>query len=198
MPRRPPQQHDRRCCCCSEAGSLSGVQGILPAGAVLLTADQKEFEAAGQEPDGNGAQNSDRWHRQPSDAVGFAASWLDWQQDAGNLRLGEVRLKLTESITINKNSVYGDASAVSPGGVRLGTAALTSRSFAESDMHQVALFLHEAFKTAVEVQRNSSSKQLKDFMVAAASHPGIKEIKENVGKFSRQFPFPGIEKPGQN
>jgi len=32
-------------------------------------------------------------------------------------------------ITLNKNSVHGDKSAFSPGGVRIGTPALTSRGF---------------------------------------------------------------------
>ena len=30
-------------------------------------------------------------------------------------------------ISINKNSVFGDTSAISPGGIRLGTSALTMR-----------------------------------------------------------------------
>ena len=33
------------------------------------------------------------------------------------------------SITLNKNCVPGDVSAISPGGVRLGTCALTTRGF---------------------------------------------------------------------
>jgi len=37
------------------------------------------------------------------------------------------------SISVNKNTVPGDVSALSPGGVRLGTAALTSRHFKEAD-----------------------------------------------------------------
>lgn len=33
------------------------------------------------------------------------------------------------SITLNKNSVPGDKSAVVPGGIRVGTPALTTRGF---------------------------------------------------------------------
>ncbi len=33
------------------------------------------------------------------------------------------------SITLNKNSVPGDKSAVVPGGIRIGTPALTTRGF---------------------------------------------------------------------
>ena len=46
------------------------------------------------------------------------------------------------SISVNKNAVYGDTSALSPGGVRLGTPALTSRGLTENDMAVVAGLSH--------------------------------------------------------
>ena len=45
------------------------------------------------------------------------------------------------AVTVNKNSVYGDTSALTPGGVRLGTPALTSRGLKEQDFVKVADFL---------------------------------------------------------
>src|SRR6266487_538834 len=56
------------------------------------------------------------------------------------------------SITINKNSIHGDTNMMSPGGVRLGTPALTSRSFKEQDFVRVAEFLHQAVQIALKVQ----------------------------------------------
>ena len=56
------------------------------------------------------------------------------------------------SITINKNAVPGDLSALAPGGVRLGTAALTSRNFKESDFRKVADFLDMAVQIALRIQ----------------------------------------------
>ena len=47
-------------------------------------------------------------------------------------------------ITLNKNAVHGDKSAAAPGGVRLGTPALTSRGMGTEDFEQVAAMLHEA------------------------------------------------------
>ena len=47
-------------------------------------------------------------------------------------------------ITLNKNAVHGDKSAAAPGGVRLGTPALTSRGMGAQDFEQVAAMLHEA------------------------------------------------------
>jgi hypothetical protein len=56
------------------------------------------------------------------------------------------------SITINKNAVPGDLSALAPGGVRLGTAALTSRNFKEGDFRKVADFLDMAVQIALRIQ----------------------------------------------
>ena len=49
-------------------------------------------------------------------------------------------------ITTNKNSVVGDKSAVTPGGIRLGTPALTTRGMKEEDMKVVADFLIKSIK----------------------------------------------------
>jgi len=56
------------------------------------------------------------------------------------------------SITLNKNAVHGDVSAFVPGGVRIGTPALTSRSFKENDFVKVADFLHRAVQIALRIQ----------------------------------------------
>jgi glycine hydroxymethyltransferase len=43
------------------------------------------------------------------------------------------------NIAINKNTVPGDKSALTPGGVRFGSPALTSRGFTEDDFAQVGV-----------------------------------------------------------
>jgi glycine hydroxymethyltransferase len=60
-------------------------------------------------------------------------------------------------ITLNKNAVVGDKSATVPGGVRVGTSSLTSRSMKEADMEVVASFLHRAVQIAVRPPPPSSS-----------------------------------------
>lgn len=37
-------------------------------------------------------------------------------------------------ITLNKNTIIGDKSAMTPGGVRIGTPAVTTRGYLENDM----------------------------------------------------------------
>ena len=44
-------------------------------------------------------------------------------------------------IAANKNTVPGDTSALVPGGLRMGSPALTSRGFTEADFDQVAEFV---------------------------------------------------------
>lgn len=96
-------------------------------------------------------------------------------------------------ITVNKNTVHGDKSALNPGGVRIGTPALTSRGFKEADFKKVALFLDEAARIAVAVQKQCGSKKLKDFRPAANAHDAIKELRQRVVDFASQFPIPGVK-----
>ncbi len=53
-------------------------------------------------------------------------------------------------IAANKNTVPGDVSALVPGGVRMGTPALTSRGFVESDFEKVAEFVDRYEGVGVE------------------------------------------------
>ncbi len=46
------------------------------------------------------------------------------------------------SIAVNKNTCPGDKSALRPGGLRLGTPALTSRDMKEADFEKVVEFIH--------------------------------------------------------
>ncbi|CAI5508867.1 unnamed protein product [Closterium sp. Naga37s-1] len=60
------------------------------------------------------------------------------------------------SITLNKNAVFGDNSAL-PGGVRIGTPAMTTRGCKEADMDRIADFLVRAVQIA---QRSLHSQRL--------------------------------------
>ena len=97
------------------------------------------------------------------------------------------------SITVNKNTVAGDKNALAPGGVRLGTAALTSRDFKESDFEQVAEFLVRALNIALEVQNGMTSKKLEDFKKAAKDLPAVVALRHDVEHFATKFPLPGLD-----
>ena len=56
------------------------------------------------------------------------------------------------NIAANKNTVPGDKSAMVPGGVRIGTPAMTTRGLDEKDFEQVAEFVHRAIQITRELQ----------------------------------------------
>ncbi len=95
-------------------------------------------------------------------------------------------------ITLNKNCVPGDRSAVTPGGVRIGAPAMTTRKFVEADFEQIAIFLDKALKIALEVQEKSGPK-LKDFVKMLEGNEQIDALRLEVNKFATAFPMPGFD-----
>jgi glycine hydroxymethyltransferase len=71
-------------------------------------------------------------------------------------------------ITANKNTIIGDKSAVTPGGIRIGTPSITTRGYLEQDAREVGRFIDEAFKISLDIQKEKG-KKLVDFNV------GLKE-----------------------
>jgi glycine hydroxymethyltransferase len=96
------------------------------------------------------------------------------------------------SITLNKNAVLGDKSALTPGGVRIGTPALTTRGLGEDHFRQVADFLHEAVQIALRIQE-ANGKTLKDFEAAVTTSPEVRALRVKIQKFITQFPMPGFD-----
>jgi len=95
------------------------------------------------------------------------------------------------SISVNKNAVYGDVSALAPGGIRLGAPALTSRGLKESDFVKIVDFLDEGVKIALDIQ-NKVGKQLKDFVEALKHNEKLPKLRENIENFAKHFPMPGL------
>ncbi|KAK8923467.1 Serine hydroxymethyltransferase 4 [Platanthera zijinensis] len=96
------------------------------------------------------------------------------------------------NITVNKNAVFGDNSALSPGGVRIGTPAMTSRGLVEKDFEQIGEFLHRAVTITLAIQ-NEYGKLLKDFSKGLGSNKDIENLKAAVEKFSASFGMPGFQ-----
>ena len=96
------------------------------------------------------------------------------------------------NISLNKNTVHGDRSAQSPGGVRIGTPALTTRGLKEADFVKVADFLDRAVKISLDVQK-TSGKKLKDFVAALPSNKDIPVLAKEVATFATSFPMPGFD-----
>ncbi|KAL0872316.1 hypothetical protein Bca101_022021 [Brassica carinata] len=108
--------------------------------------------------------------------------------------------KVLEAVHIasNKNTVPGDVSAMVPGGIRMGTPALTSRGFVEEDFAKVAEYFDKAVKLALKVKSEAQGTKLKDFVSAMESSSGIQseiaKLRHDVEEFAKQFPTIGFEK----
>lgn len=100
------------------------------------------------------------------------------------------------SIAVNKNTCPGDKSAMNPSGIRIGTPALTSRDLKEKDFLQVADFVDQGFKLAVEINKASAGPTLKDFkdkMNDPEFKQKLHDLKHKVEEFASKFPMPGLE-----
>lgn len=121
---------------------------------------------------------------------------LMWDVRPQQLNGGKMEWLLEQvHISVNKNTVYGDSSALTPGGVRLGSCALTSRQMRESDMVQVAALLHRATQLAQRAVEQAG-KGLKEWKQALQSQPlsaEVEKLKSDVIAFSEKFPMPGRE-----
>ncbi|CAE7537813.1 SHM4, partial [Symbiodinium microadriaticum] len=95
-------------------------------------------------------------------------------------------------ITLNKNTVPGDVSALTPGGVRIGSPALTTRGLKESDFVQIGSFLESALNIALEIQK-TTGKKLKAFQEAVDASSEVKALRDAVMTFSTGFPMPGFD-----
>ncbi|KAI4337121.1 hypothetical protein L6164_015573 [Bauhinia variegata] len=101
------------------------------------------------------------------------------------------------SITLNKNSVPGDKSALVPGGIRIGTPALTTRGFKEEEFVLTADLIHEGVKIALEAKGQAPGSKLQEFLkfVSSPEFPlrdRVSDLRKRVEGFTTKFPIPGF------
>lgn len=118
---------------------------------------------------------------------------LLWNVRASKLT-GSNMEKLLEAISIsaNKNAIPGDKSAFNPGGIRLGTPALTSRGMNEKDMEVVAEFLHRAAQLCDGIQKSIKPSSTTAFIQAMKSNSQVAKLSSEVVSFATKFPMPGF------
>lgn len=108
---------------------------------------------------------------------------------------------------------------MSPGGVRIGTPALTTRGFKEKvnyflpyectsgtsqqysskfcivlcfeDFIQVGEFLHQAIELCVEIQKQMQTKKLAEFKELLRDNEKVNTLADKVENFSKKYYFPG-------
>lgn len=96
------------------------------------------------------------------------------------------------SISLNRNAVHGDASALSPGGVRIGSPAMTTRGCTSDDFEKIGEFLDRCCSIALAVQK-SHGKKLVDFEKGLTDeNKDVVQLRSEVQEWSIKFGFPGI------
>ena len=95
------------------------------------------------------------------------------------------------NISVNKNTIIGDKSALSPSGIRIGLCAMTTRGLQEKDCQGLANLIHKAITLAKGVD----FKKLIDFKKYVDQQFEEKviefeELTKEVLEFSSQFSFP--------
>jgi len=96
-------------------------------------------------------------------------------------------------ITVNKNTVPGDKSALTPGGVRLGAPAMTTRGLKEADFVKVAQFLDKGVKIGLALQK--PKQKLTEFDALLVGNADVAALEAEAMEFAKKFPYPGLANP---
>jgi len=96
-------------------------------------------------------------------------------------------------ITLNKNSVPGDTSALIPGGIRIGSPAMTTRGMTEADFVRVADLIDQGVQIAIDIKKKTEGGKLKDFKAYLDENdvPAIAALRAEVEAFADEFHMPG-------
>jgi glycine hydroxymethyltransferase len=75
---------------------------------------------------------------------------------------------------------------MTPGGVRIGAAAVTTRGMVEKDMEVIGEFLHRTAKICISAQ-NKGGKNLKQFIAAIETDPELAKLGNDVEVYINKF-----------
>ena len=78
---------------------------------------------------------------------------------------------------------------MNPGGIRLGSSAMTTRLCDETHFIKIAEFIDETVKICLEIQKEKGVK-LKDFLVDIEKNQSIIKLRKKVNEFSKDLYFP--------
>ena len=91
----------------------------------------------------------------------------------------------------------GDKSALVPGGIRIGSPAMTTRGLGEKEFALIADFIHEGVQLTLEAKQLAPGTKLQDFMQFLSSpefplKDEISNLREKVEALATQYPIPGV------
>lgn len=94
------------------------------------------------------------------------------------------------NITLNKNTLRGDQSALKPSGLRVGTPPMTTRECSQADFDQIAEFISRSVDLSV---KHNTFKKLVNYKShvdkLVNSDPEVKGLKQDVKDFAKSFPY---------
>ncbi|KAK9420715.1 putative Serine hydroxymethyltransferase [Seiridium unicorne] len=107
-------------------------------------------------------------------------------------------------VASNKNTVPGDKSAMVPGGLRMGTPAMTTRGFSQDDFVRVADIVDRAVTIAVRVDKTARKaaedkgekyklKFFFDYLGSGEDDSEIVQLRSEVADWVGTYPLPWIE-----
>jgi glycine hydroxymethyltransferase len=95
------------------------------------------------------------------------------------------------NVSVNKNTVATDKSAFNPSGIRLGTAAMTTRGFVETDIKFVVDIIDCIVRLTQKIQEHCSTTKLDEFINKINDFiDEINIIKITVSQYCFKFPLP--------
>ncbi|KKA27773.1 hypothetical protein TD95_004723 [Thielaviopsis punctulata] len=109
-------------------------------------------------------------------------------------------------VAANKNTVPGDKSAMVPGGLRMGTPAMTTRGFTEADFARVADIVDRAVSIAVRLNKEARAaatakgeklpgklKVFMEYVGDGSEDPEIAVLRSEVASWVGTYPLPWDE-----
>ena len=100
----------------------------------------------------------------------------------------------------NKNTVPGDKSALRPGGIRIGTPAITTRNMKEKEMVIIGNLIDASIRIAVEIERSfglsgkvSSFADFEKKLLELDFSTKVEKLRNEVEEFASFFPMPGLQ-----
>jgi glycine hydroxymethyltransferase len=94
------------------------------------------------------------------------------------------------NVSVNKNTIATDKSAFNPSGIRLGTAAMTTRGFLEGDIKFIADIIDTITQLTYKIQERCLTNKLDEFIHKTNDFiDEINVIKNTVSNYCSKFPL---------